>query len=88
MIILNGQHLHRILTEYVEYYNESRTHLSLDGDSPVGREVEDPDKVVVGRDGLEAPLRSANQSLESLAHAEFASVWELSEHGESGLAFD
>ncbi len=44
MIILNEQHLHRILTEYVEYYNESRTHLSLDGDSPVGREVEDPDK--------------------------------------------
>jgi len=44
MIILNEQHLHRILTGYVEYYNESRTHLSRDGDSPVGREVEDPDK--------------------------------------------
>ena len=44
VIILNERHLHRILTEYHEYYNESRTHLSIDGDSPVGREVEDPDR--------------------------------------------
>jgi hypothetical protein len=42
VIILNERHLYRILREYVEYYNESRAHLSLDGNSPVPREVEPP----------------------------------------------
>ena len=38
MIILNEKHLHDVLHEYIfEYYNVSRTHMSLDKDSPVHR---------------------------------------------------
>ena len=41
-IVLNERHLRRILRDYFEYYNESRTHLSLDRNSPIKREVELP----------------------------------------------
>ena len=40
MIVLNERHLHRILTEYLDYYHDSRCHLSLDRNSPTPREVE------------------------------------------------
>jgi transposase InsO family protein len=44
MIILNEEHLYLILKEYFRYYNESRTHLSLDGNSPFPRKAEPPSK--------------------------------------------
>ena len=44
VIVLNENHLHRILTDYVRYYNESRTHLSLERNSPEPREIEPPDE--------------------------------------------
>ena len=34
------QHLRRILLSYMKYYNEVRTHLSLEKDTPVSRAVE------------------------------------------------
>ena len=40
VIILNEKHLSRILARYVDYYNRARTHLSLDKNSPDGREIE------------------------------------------------
>ncbi len=40
VIILNERHLKRILHSYFEYYHHSRTHLSLDRNAPVPREVE------------------------------------------------
>jgi len=40
MIILNEKHLMSVLTEFVEYYNTSRTHLSLDKDAPVHRSTQ------------------------------------------------
>ena len=40
MIVFGENHLRRVLGEYVEYYNSARTHLSLDRNSPVPREVE------------------------------------------------
>jgi transposase InsO family protein len=43
VIVLNERHLRRILREYFEYYLASRTHLSLQKDSPQGRAVEPPD---------------------------------------------
>ena len=43
-IVLNERHLHRILRSYFEYYHGSRTHLSLDRNSPIKREVEPPDR--------------------------------------------
>jgi hypothetical protein len=36
--------LNRILTSYVEYYNQSRTHLSIEMDSPLTRPVQAPDQ--------------------------------------------
>lgn len=38
MIILSEKHLHSVLAEYInDYYNVSRTHMSLEKDSPVLR---------------------------------------------------
>ena len=42
VIVLNERHLRRILTEYFDYYHNSRPHLSLDRNSPSPREVEPP----------------------------------------------
>lgn len=43
-IVLNERHLRRILSSYFTYYHESRTHLSLDRNSPVPRDVEPPER--------------------------------------------
>ena len=39
IIVLGEAHLRRILKSYVRYYNETRTHLALDKDSPLSRTV-------------------------------------------------
>ena len=44
VIVLNEDHLRRILTAYFEYYHKSRPHLSLDRNSPNPREIEPPDQ--------------------------------------------
>ena len=44
VIVLNEQHLRRILRGYFEYYHHARAHLSLDRNSPVARDVELPDR--------------------------------------------
>ncbi len=47
MIILNEKHLHDVLHEYIfEYYNDSRTHMSLEKDSPVHHPVQANGKIV------------------------------------------
>lgn len=40
VIVLNEDHLHRILTEYFAYYHNARAHLSLERNSPNPRAVE------------------------------------------------
>ncbi len=40
------RHLRRVLTEYVAYYNESRTHQSLDGNAPEPRRVQAVGEVI------------------------------------------
>jgi len=40
MLIFGEAHLRQILTLYASYYNESRTHLSLHKDTPLGRAVQ------------------------------------------------
>ena len=40
MLILGEAHLRQILTAYTYYYNQSRTHLSLNKDAPLGRGVQ------------------------------------------------
>ena len=43
-IVFGEEHLRLILLSYQTYYNEARTHLSLDRNSPVPRELEPPSK--------------------------------------------
>jgi transposase InsO family protein len=47
IIIFNERHLRRVLTEYIHYYNENRTHLGLEKDCPEPRAVEHPDSGLV-----------------------------------------
>lgn len=44
MTVLNEHHLTRILADYFRYFNESRAHQSLDGNSPDVRHVEPPER--------------------------------------------
>ena len=44
MIVLDEDHLLRLLREYVTYYHDDRTHLGLGKDTPVQRDIESPDK--------------------------------------------
>jgi len=44
VIILNERHLRRILRSYFDYYLHSRTHLALERNVPIEREVELPDR--------------------------------------------
>ena len=44
MIVLGERHLRRILRSYMDYYNQTRTHLSLDKDAPEGRPVQPPNQ--------------------------------------------
>ena len=47
MIILNEKHLYAVLHEYIfEYYNTSRTHMSLGKDSPIHHPIQTNGKVV------------------------------------------
>lgn len=47
MLIFNERHLYDILHEYIfEYYNISRTHMSLKKDSPVHRPIQNEGKIV------------------------------------------
>jgi putative transposase len=45
-IILNARHLKRTLSSYFHYYHQSRTHLSLDKQSPFPREVLKVGKII------------------------------------------
>jgi hypothetical protein len=42
LIVLNEDHLRRILRGYIKYYRDSRPHLSLERNSPKHREIEPP----------------------------------------------
>ncbi|MCA6111115.1 hypothetical protein J6497_28485 [Bradyrhizobium sp. CNPSo 4026] len=39
-VVLGEAHLRRILRDYARYYNDIRTHRSLDKDAPVARRVQ------------------------------------------------
>jgi hypothetical protein len=50
VIILNQNHLYKLLEEYIDYYHHDRTHYNLGKDPPLGRPVQkkesDSDKVI------------------------------------------
>jgi hypothetical protein len=39
VVVFNEQHLRHLLKSYKQYYNEFRTHLSLDKDAPIPRDA-------------------------------------------------
>ena len=39
VIVLNERHLRRLMTEYVRYYHDDRTHLGLEKQTPAGRKT-------------------------------------------------
>jgi len=43
VIVLGENHLHRIVRNYLGYYHDCRTHLSLDKDAPEPRAIEPPE---------------------------------------------
>jgi putative transposase len=44
LIVLSGRHLHQVLSDYLAYYHQDRSHRSLDQDCPFCRPVEPPDQ--------------------------------------------
>jgi transposase InsO family protein len=40
IVVLGERHLRHVLLSYMTYYNEARTHLSLNKDVPIPREVQ------------------------------------------------
>ena len=42
VIVIGERHLRRIVSKYVDYYNRTRTHLSLAKDAPERRDVQRP----------------------------------------------
>ena len=40
MIVFGERHLRHLLRSYLDYYNETRTHLSLDNDAPISRAIQ------------------------------------------------
>lgn len=51
VIVLNERHLRRLMSEYVFYYHEDRTHLGLEKDTPAGR-------LIAVRSGAESEIQS------------------------------
>jgi transposase InsO family protein len=46
VVVLGERHVRHLLSLYVTYYNEARTHLSLDKDAPIPREVQGVGRIV------------------------------------------
>lgn len=40
VIVFNEEHLRELISHYVAYHNVDRLHCALDGDAPLGREIE------------------------------------------------
>jgi putative transposase len=57
LIILNENHLRRVLNEYIEYYNDRRPHQGLDQDSPSGIEPTSPEGAIEYRNVLGGIIR-------------------------------
>ncbi len=49
VIVMGEAHLRRLLRDYADYYNEYRTHLGLDKDTPLGRPVHDRGRITAVR---------------------------------------
>ena len=67
MIVFGQAHLRRILGAYAAYYNESRTHRSLNKDAPFHRPIERLGAItaylILGGRELQIPIRHATLGL-------------------------
>ena len=48
MIVFGERHLRHLLQSHFAYYNETRTHLSLDKDAPVSRAIQAVGHIIGG----------------------------------------
>ena len=46
VIVFGERHLRHLLRSYLAYYNETRTHLSLDKDAPISRAIEAVGRII------------------------------------------
>jgi hypothetical protein len=46
VVVFGEQHLRHVLLSYINYYNETRTHLSLDKDAPLSRTVKKAGRIL------------------------------------------
>jgi hypothetical protein len=46
VLIIGAQHLRQVLASYATYYNQTRTHLTLEKDAPLGRPVQQSGRIV------------------------------------------
>jgi putative transposase len=46
VIVLNERHLNRLMSEYIRYYHDERTHLALEKGTPAGRTVAEGSRVI------------------------------------------
>jgi transposase InsO family protein len=46
IVVLGEKHLRRVLKSYARYYNEVRTHRSLDKDAPISRPVQGVGRII------------------------------------------
>ena len=46
VIILGEAHLRRIMSLYASYYNQTRTHLTLGKDAPLGRSIQSSGRII------------------------------------------
>ena len=46
VIVFGERHLRHLLRSYLAYYNETRTHLSLDKDAPISRAIKAVGRII------------------------------------------
>jgi len=69
MIVVNENHLRRILKSYCQYYHRTRTHLALSKDAPEPRAKQSPDMgavIEIAEVGGLAPVRAPGSLMKSL----------------------
>jgi hypothetical protein len=46
VVVFGERHLRHVLLSYINYYNDTRTHLSLNMDAPISRAAENPGRII------------------------------------------
>jgi transposase InsO family protein len=77
VIVVNRRHLKRLMTEYIRYYHDDRTHLGLGKDTPAGRTAAQSTTVnaeVVSIPRLASPLRTRCLKLRRIAFQSYRAM--------------